>query len=531
MKNKKKYGIVIIAVVMLMIAGVLIINKDSYALEDPSYDYNCPRYLYFGSVPEEVSYIKGENNKITLPDWTYYEAERSGLPSFADNYTVFLFNAHYFDKIEADYNGKINPYYMVNDFSDYFSQTGEYDFLLGYLTNIPKFSSDVEENYYYQQILIFWAMDRMMGFDDDKNYFVIGDEGNFEFVELPKDNSYDDKYFVEDVSDEYGKAIKYTWKYINNLSAGDKEMIKNSDVGNQMLDYLETWDKYVDWYYNSQGNLNVELNDISQSDISYHVTNDYIETQLIRPNSDGKAYEDQLKSYTVKVSSPLIVVDSNGNEQTSFSGGQGFKVRIPISEIENKNIDFSIKINADYEFPTTMLYHAYSHPIRMELSDEEKISMYSETFEMGVLKGCNSTENASDSLSLEFSQRIGNLNVKVIDSSTGNNLSKAKVAIYDLKGNEVYQYETTDSELNITLPVGEYIVKQTVTPPNYEAQTIQMRVDVTEDGTANAVLENVPLVNVPDTAMNSVVFIVIGGLIVIAGGILLVTNLRKKKVS
>ena len=58
-----------------------------------------------------------------------------------------------------------------------------------------------------------------------------------------------------------------------------------------------------------------------------------------------------------------------------------------------------------------------------------------------------------------------------------------------------------------------------------------MRVDVTEDGTADAVLENAPLINVPDTAMNSIIFVIIGGLIVIAGGILLVTNLRKKKVS
>lgn len=526
MKNKKKYGIVIIAVVMLMIAGVLMINKDSYAnAPGPSY-YNCPRYLYFGSVPEEVSYIKDGNNKITLPDWTYYQENRSGLPSFADDYTVFVFNAHYFDKIKLDYNGKMVPYYFVNDISTGFCRD-DFNLLFGYLANIPKFSSDVEENYYYQQILIFWAMDRMMGFDDDKNYFIIGDENNPEFVEVPKDNSYEDKYFVEDVSDEYDKAIQYTWKYINNLSAGDKEMIKNSDVGDQMLDYLETWDKYVDWYYNSHGNLNVELNNISQSDISYHVTNDYIETQLIRPNSDGKAYEDQLKSYTVKVSSPLVVVDSNGNEQTKFSAGQGFKVRIPISEIKNHNIDYSIKIDADYEFVTSLLFDGV--PSRMEMSNVDKANFYIDMIDAGVLKGCNSTENASDSLSLEFSQRIGNLNVKVIDSSTGNNLSKAEVTIYDLKGNEVYKYETTDSELNITLPVGEYIVKQTVTPPNYEAQTIQMRVDVTESGEANAVLENAPLVNVPDTAMNSIIFIIIGGLIVIAGGLLLFTNLRKKE--
>ncbi len=530
MVNKKRYGIVIVSVIMLMIAGVLMINKDSYAIGvNPNYGYSCPEYLLPNSVPEEVSYIKNGNNKITLPDWTYDTLERTGLPSFMDDFTVFVFNAHYFDKVEADYNGRTNPYYQIND-SGSLKPTGNHDVLLGYLVNIPKFSSDVEKNYYYQQLLIFWAMDRMMGFDDDKNYYVIGDEDNFEFIELPKDNSYEDKYLIEDVSDDDDHAIQYTWKYINNLSAVDKEMIKNSDVGDQMLDYLETWDKYVDWYYNSQGNLNVELNNISQSDISYHVTNDYIETQLIRPNSVGKAYEDQLKSYTVKVSSPLVVVDSNGTEQTKFSAGQGFKVRIPISEIENNNIDYSIEINADYEFQTTMIYNGHNLE-RIELSDEERLYFYAFTAFIGAQKGCSSTETAHDSITLNFSQKIGDLNVKVIDSSTGNNLSKAEVTIYDLKGNEVYKYETTDKELNITLPVGEYIVKQTVTPPNYEAQTIQMRVDVTESGEANAVLENAPLVNVPDTAMNSVIFIVIGGLIVIAGGILLVTNLRKKKVS
>ena len=79
------------------------------------------------------------------------------------------------------------------------------------------------------------------------------------------------------------------------------------------------------------------------------------------------------------------------------------------------------------------------------------------------------------------------------------------------------------------MPVGDYVVRQTVTPPNYESTTIQMRVSVLANDTTEAVLENVPLVNVPDTAMNATVFIIIGGLIVAAGGIVLVANLRKKK--
>lgn len=81
----------------------------------------------------------------------------------------------------------------------------------------------------------------------------------------------------------------------------------------------------------------------------------------------------------------------------------------------------------------------------------------------------------------------------------------------------------------MTLPVGDYVIKQTVTPPNYEPTTIQMRVSVLANDTTEVVFENVPLVNVPDTAMNATVFIIIGGLIVAAGGIVLVANLRKKE--
>lgn len=79
------------------------------------------------------------------------------------------------------------------------------------------------------------------------------------------------------------------------------------------------------------------------------------------------------------------------------------------------------------------------------------------------------------------------------------------------------------------MPVGDYVVRQTITPNNYEATTIQMRVSVLANDTSEAVLENVPLVSVPDTLMNATIFIIIGGLIVVAGCIILFTNLRKKK--
>lgn len=83
--------------------------------------------------------------------------------------------------------------------------------------------------------------------------------------------------------------------------------------------------------------------------------------------------------------------------------------------------------------------------------------------------------------------------------------------------------------MNLTLPVGEYIVKQTITPPNYEAITIQKRVSISEDGQSEVVLENALVVSVPDTLSSAFVYAVIGGLIIVAGGIVLVNTIRKKK--
>lgn len=140
-----------------------------------------------------------------------------------------------------------------------------------------------------------------------------------------------------------------------------------------------------------------------------------------------------------------------------------------------------------------------------------------------------SEEHLNTSLNIEFNQQVGNLDVKVIDASTGDNLSKAEVVIYDNKNNIVYRYETTEKELNIILPVGDYTVKQTVTPPNYEAKTIETRVKVTENNTSEAVLENIPLVSVPDTNKTSGYMPVVGFIVLIMGILILGVIIKNKK--
>ena len=521
MKRVKIKNVIIgFAIFALIISGILMINKSSYADLPVGSNY-CPREINFVIGAKEEVYVSYNNNRIDLPYGRFAFSSNffSEKDSFSQ-YRLFFITPYIFSK------------YVTDSYIDYALSswrevhgTNQYSYLLNFLINDTYFSNNYDEDDYYKQLLLLWALDRIAGFSDDVNYVYNYDYDGF--LETDVDTKYDDKYDIEYYDYGDGKyRTHYYWKYDNNLSAGDKKLLKKSKYGDKMLDYLDTWEDYVTWYVDQ--NHKVELDSLTQSDISYHVTNDYVETGLITPTSTGKVYSDKFSGYTVEVQSPMVVVNKNGEEETSFDAGESFRVRIPISEIENNNIDYSIRIDGEFEFEALQLYKGLEAS-RYEEPSAGRMWLHDYLGYSAVMRNCKTTQTLDANLNLEFSQKIGNLNVKVIDSSTGKNLSRAEVTIYDMKGNEVYRYETTDSELNITLPVGEYVVKQTVTPPNYEAQTIQMRVDVTESGEANAVLENAPLVNVPDTAMNSIIFIIIGGLIVIAGGLLLFTNLRKKE--
>lgn len=487
---KKRYILVILAIIALTVSGILVINKKSYA--DKNYQSDL--------CPSEISHVEYSSDVISLVNNGKNRVQFSIATGYINDYV----------SIGSMLTTSIYNLYDEFPATRYGFSTSKKSLELGYLLNNEFSNNNIEDNY-YKQILLLWATDRLLGFEDNKNYqYNYDDDDNI--TEVAMDTNYSDKF------------LNGNWEYVNLLSAGDKEMLLETSNGQKMLLILDDWENYLSLL--SEGNLNPRLDDFDLSKISYYVTNDFIETNLIFPSSSDEIYSDMLSSYKVSVPSFAIVLDSKNNEKSVFDVGEGFKVRIPITAVEKNSINFSVKISASFEFPQAILYGKLDERNELNNYYDYLSNIFLDAY---VPSNCISYETVTVEKNFEITQKVGGLNVKVIDSSTGNNLSKAEVTIYDLKGNEVYQYETTDKELNITLPVGEYIVKQTITPPNYEAQTIQMRVDVTESGEANAVLENAPLVNVPDTAMNSIIFIIIGGLIVIAGGLLLFTNLRKKE--
>ena len=334
---------------------------------------------------------------------------------------------------------------------------------------IPKFSDNKEENRYYSQLFSWWVYD-------------------IEYQE-------------------------------NNLTEEEKELIKNSPNGRKLTEKIEEFERYNNGR-NSDDYSTPVLDDINTDNITYYVTDDYIETSLIIPDCT-KDYSYIFTDY--QVVSPMIVTDEYGNLKTEFQRGEGFKLRVPLSEVKNGTINFQAQIIGNSTFD---IWAQYYEPYNE--NNKSRIAVKN----VGALINCgeSSTRAMFETIELNYTEQVGNLTIKVIDAATKENLSNAEIAIYDSLGNIVYRINTTNSEINVTLPIGDYTVKQTVTPPNYQPIVVQKRVSVTGNETTEAILENIQLIEVPDLGQRvKGILTMIGGIAVIIGGFIIGMNLIKKK--
>lgn len=489
---KKKYVFVFLSVFIFVIAGLLMINKVSYSEPYPICDdsYNV---IYTTNKTNE--FISNDKNMIKLPQDMFLLSEAR---SFGSSFT-------YATNAELLYPFVLNPGYYPVYRIDYASNNYE----IGYLIKNMNLGFNEREERYYKQILLLWIRDVAEGYEDNYNYYY--DRYVGETKRLPIEENYEDKF------DRNG------WIFENSLSAGDKKMIKESEVGDTLTKALKDYFTFVEWIRSEP--TEAALNSISSDEIYYYTDNKYLETNLIYPSAEGKPYKYLFEKYKVKVNSPAVIVDSNGKVKDVFNSDEGFKVRIPIESIKDKSFKFDIDIVGELKLYDMSIYDGMLEG-RIQYNTLDPFWYLYHNY---ILEDCYSIEEKYANLSFEIKDSVGNLSIKVIDTSNGSYLEDAEVVVEDENGNVSYRKTTSDKELNITLPVGNYLVKQTITPPNYEAITIQKRVSVSEDEESEVVLENALVVSVPDTLGSAVIYTVIGGLIIVAGGIVLVEVFRKKK--
>ena len=490
---KKEYTITIFSVLIIIVAAALLINKSSYAggVIRPNI---CPEQIKVNVSKENLSLIKTSYTTISLPkSINVKNSEESYLNK---------------DTIQLMRNKNI---YQLDE-KDLFSQgfSGSSDFA----SILPKFSKNKEENRYYSQIAFWWVIDKISGYEDEYNYTLGSEEP------LPIETNENEKY------DEDGN-----YKYMNQLSALEKKAIKESPNGKKITKFIENVEQLMNSgqssstiIENDDSEQMGQLNPIDPAEISYHVTNDYIETELITPTAKD-SYSLMFREYEVNVSSPITVVDENGKEKTTFDSLEGFRLRIPVSEIKENKINFKAEIIGKIRVDQWGMYTEKSIPANL---DETRHIEWPNA----VLMNCGrwETYEAFYPLELNYDVAVGNLNIKVIDAESKEELKDAEIVIYDATRREVYRYQTTGSELNITLPIGNYTVKQIVTPPNYQARITEQKIEITENSNTIATLENIQLISVPDTMKKATIVTIIGVIIVAIGvAIIIITFPTKKK--
>ena len=489
---KKEYTITIFSVLIIIVAAALLINKSSYAggVIRPNI---CPEQIKVNVSKENLSLIKTSYTTISLPkSINVKNSEESYLNK---------------DTIQLMRNKNI---YQLDE-KDLFSQgfSGSSDFA----SILPKFSKNKEENRYYSQIAFWWVIDKISGYEDEYNYTLGSEEP------LPIETNENEKY------DEDGN-----YKYMNQLSALEKKAIKESPNGKKITKFIENVEQLMNSgqssstiIENDDSEQMGQLNPIDPAEISYHVTNDYIETELITPTAKDP-YSLMFREYEVNVSSPITVVDENGKEKTTFDSLEGFRLRIPVSEIKENKINFKAEIIGKMKLDQWGVYSEEYDPITM--TERQAVNPNA------VLMNCGrwETYEAFYPLELNYDVAVGNLNIKVIDAESKEELKDAEIVIYDATRREVYRYQTTGSELNITLPIGNYTVKQIVTPPNYQARITEQKIEITENSNTIATLENIQLISVPDTMKKATIVTIIGVIIVAIGvAIIIITFPTKKK--
>lgn len=331
--------------------------------------------------------------------------------------------------------------------------------------------------YYINQIVVWWYLDIVNGYSTGPN--------------------------------DVGRDVPYSepaaHQYENNLTVAEKTAILNDSTYSSYIKQVLT-----NAMAYTPGPTNPSLNDIDTSQITYTMTDKYIETSPITVTSNAGT---NFINYTVNTSNSNIeILNESGISQTTFSPNERFKLRIPVSEVKDYEINFQVNVSGNFS-----VHNAYFYVDSQRPSDYQR-----------ALLGQILAETTSDSVSLSYEIPTGKVIISKIDSETGEGLSGAVLSITDKSGKEVYRYETTGEDVELTLPVGTYTITELTVPEGYSAEITTIEFEITEKETTEIVINNTPIIEVPNTSSNSFLVYGIGALIIIAGIVLIVVAKRPK---
>lgn len=342
------------------------------------------------------------------------------------------------------------------------------------LSNVPSNEQSILI-YYINQIIVWWYLDIANGYSSGPT--------------------------------DVGRDVPYSepaaHQYENNLTVAEKTaIINNNKYGPYIQQVLTNAMAY------NPGTTTPSLNAIDTSTITYTMTDEYIETSPITITSNAGT---NFVNYTVSTSNSNIqVLNESGVAQTRFSPNERFKLRIPVSEVVDYKINLQVNISGNFS-----VHNAYFYV------DSQRPSEYQRALLGQILE-----DTTTDSISLSYEIPTGKVIISKQNSETGEGVSGAVLSITDKSGKEVYRYETTGKDVELTLPIGTYTITELTIPEGYSAEVTTTTFEITEGNKTEVVITNTPNIEVPNTSSTSFLVYGIGALIIIAGIVLIVVAKR-----
>ncbi len=266
-------------------------------------------------------------------------------------------------------------------------------------------------------------------------------------------NGYPNKKFTGDRLKDYYITQTALWWYLDdttgssNLSQAFKTTgVSSSELGLYIKDLVAKAKVAKEQGY-------------QKSSISATISND-----VMKISSDGKYYVSEdikvsstnVEEYNVKIDGPsnAVAIDKDGNEKTSFSANETFRVQVPVSDVNESLVDIKVTISA-----TGKIYKAYEY--QPEPQDQQNITP-------SIISPVE--ENVETTINLTIS--TSKITIVKVDKTTDNAIAGAKLVLKDSEGNEITSWtSTTLGHVIKNLPNGTYTVEETEAPDGYEVSS------------------------------------------------------------
>ena len=243
------------------------------------------------------------------------------------------------------------------------------------------------------------------------------------------------------------------------LTANQKSVIKASS-------YYRYIEPLVDGAVNAKNNPTVINPSFSLNSSSFKLSSDntYLITDLIKVNCIVS-----FDSYRVSVDNSAVqILDENNSPVTgNISSSKGFKLRVNLSSIDNP-ISVNVSVVVNYSE-----YEAYSYSPPSDISDTMQESFAAALVPVAKQK----------TISSKVSMPTGSLTIKKVDSANNSPLAGANIEVTRVITNQVvasFTSTTSDYKINNLLP-GEYTIKETKAPSDYEIDKASTNVVITTD--------------------------------------------------